>query len=105
MKNSMMISGLVLSQLATTAAFAQERSFAITHPQSHLEYLGKLLDKQPHGEVAAIVQSIQQQIGAQLRRDADAARDAERERLKSELLTDKLSESPKDKPPSEEAKP
>lgn len=66
-------------------AGAQERTFTITIPEPQLNYIGKIIGRQPYEEARPILDAIQVQVSAQIAREASAAREAERERLKSEL--------------------
>lgn len=62
-------------------AKAQDRTFTITIPEGQLNYIGKVIGRQPYEEVRPILDNIQAQVSAQLTRE----REAERERLKSEF--------------------
>lgn len=72
---------LALLLLSASAAYAQDRTFTITLPEAHLNYIGKVIGRQPYEEARPILESVQAQVNAQLTRE----REAERERLKSEL--------------------
>lgn len=72
---------LALLILSSSLAIAEERTFTITIPEAQLNYIGKLLGKQPIEDALATLQAIQAQVTAQIARE----RDAERERIKSEL--------------------
>lgn len=74
-----MIAALLI--FSATSVYAQDRTFTITIPEAQLNYIGKLLGKQPIEDALATLQAIQAQVTAQLARE----RDAERERIKSEL--------------------
>lgn len=74
-----MIAALLLFSASTV--YAQDRTFTITIPETQLNYIGKILGKQPIEDALATLQGIQAQVTAQLARE----REAERERIKSEL--------------------
>lgn len=67
------------------SARAQDRTFTITIPEGQLNYIGKVIGRQPYEEARPILDGIQAQVNAQIAREATASRDAERERIKSEL--------------------
>lgn len=72
---------IVLLLLSASATYAQDRTFTITIPESHLNYIGKVIGRQPYEEARPILEGVQAQVNAQLTRE----REAERERIKSEL--------------------
>lgn len=68
---------LVLS----SSASAQERQFTITIPESQLNYIGKIVGKQPYEDSGDVLNSIRSQVADQMRREADAAREALRNEM------------------------
>lgn len=68
---------LVLS----SGASAQERQFTITIPESQLNYIGKIVGKQPYEDSGDVLNSIRNQVADQMRREADAAREALRNEM------------------------
>jgi len=68
---------LVMSLLfVSSAAYAQERSFNISLPESQLNYIGKILGKQPYEDVAQlmanIVDQVRQQQAPAIKKEPDA---------------------------------
>jgi hypothetical protein len=67
---------VVALALVAGPALAQERSFTITLTDAQVNYIGKVLGKQPFEDVAPVINVMQQQINAQMAAAQQAAQKA-----------------------------
>lgn len=57
---------LSVALLSFIPCHAQERGFTLTLSETQLNYVGKLLGRQPYEEVAPLIQRIQEQVNSQV---------------------------------------
>ncbi len=75
-----LVAGLLLVSMISPAS-AQERMFTITITETQLNYIGKILGKQPYEDSVQTLDSIKAQVAARLNSDLAA----ERDRLRKEF--------------------
>jgi hypothetical protein len=56
---------------------AQEKTFTIVIPESHVHVIGRSLEVLPYKEAAPVIANMQQQINIQLQQEQQAAAEAE----------------------------
>ena len=98
MKFAVAMSIIAMGLSLTSSAFAQsqQRNFSIALSESQLQYIAKVLGKQPFEESAPTIAAIQQQINQQVQAEAKIQAD-DRQKMIDKEVQKKLDEKAEDK--------